>query len=556
MNINLDNGLKVSLTKKDFLASGGEGSVYVKGSEAFKIYTDVKKVMPKQKIKELSVLKHPSIVNPQHIVFDDQNNILGYSMKYIPRDSTFVLCELFNKAFKDRNQLSQKYIIELIKKFREQVEYCHKQNIFIVDLNEMNFLVSKTWDNIYFIDTDSYQTPSYKATAIMDSIKDVHALKFDENTDWFSFGIVTFNLLTGIHPYKGNHTITDFVERMKKNISVFNKDVKYPPFIKNSLQQIPSGYLDWYRALFEQGKRLSPPIDIMQTIVIPIIQSTHSVHANIIEILYFEATDNSTVIKYFDNNVVLTSDYFILNKKIDNKVAPYSHIYYESRINSYISFISSNGKLRAYDISHSKSIECDLQSYNIFSYGNRVYCQQEDYISEISTIVLNNSSAIILVPVAQISSKSTLCLDGFAIQNLLGTYYFSLFPESKKHYQIKISELDSYRVISGKFDKNIVMVIAEKLGKYFKFILKFNKDYDKYVCTIIEDSERINFTCLPTGVVINVNETNNLELFTIKLDDNTVKIIQDTDFSDKMLDSVDNNVIYYENNKVFNIRLK
>ena len=46
----------VSLSNNDFLAKGGEGEVYVKGSTAYKIYTDKSKMIPAGKIQELSSL--------------------------------------------------------------------------------------------------------------------------------------------------------------------------------------------------------------------------------------------------------------------------------------------------------------------------------------------------------------------------------------------------------------------------------------------------------------------------------------------------------------------
>lgn len=129
----------------------------------------------------------------------------------------------------------------------------------IVDLNELNILVKDTtFDDVYFIDVDSYQTKSFPATAIMDSIRDRHATSYTNNTDWFSYGILSFQLFTGIHPFKGKHNKYSLLDdRMLHNISVFNKEVSIPPIV--SLTSIPQVYKDWYIALFEEGKRLGPP---------------------------------------------------------------------------------------------------------------------------------------------------------------------------------------------------------------------------------------------------------------------------------------------------------
>lgn len=58
----------------------------------------------------------------------------------------------------------------------------------MVDLNELNVLVGSSFVEPFMIETDSYQTPSYRATAIMDSIRDrlVPTGQFALLTDWFS----------------------------------------------------------------------------------------------------------------------------------------------------------------------------------------------------------------------------------------------------------------------------------------------------------------------------------------------------------------------------------
>src|SRR6185503_5179382 len=73
----------------------------------------------------------------------------------------------------------------------------------------------------------------------------------------------------GIHPYKGNYPplqqIADKTNkldtRMRNNVSVLHRDVTVPasclPFTV-----IPPVYLDWYRAVFEEGQRLAPPDNV------------------------------------------------------------------------------------------------------------------------------------------------------------------------------------------------------------------------------------------------------------------------------------------------------
>ena len=162
----------------------------------------------------------------------------------------------------------------MIRKAQSIVQDVHKVGIIIVDLNEMNFLVDKKFKELYFIDVDSYQTPSFPATAIMESIRDRQTNTFSTLTDWFSFGIVSFEMFIGIHPFKGKHpSIKTMDERMKANMPVFHKDVKYPN-VCQPFDIIPQAYKNWYKAMFFEGKRLPPPLEAVEVIIIPQVVTT------------------------------------------------------------------------------------------------------------------------------------------------------------------------------------------------------------------------------------------------------------------------------------------
>src|SRR5438128_3342277 len=95
---------KVSLGQADFVARGGEASVYARGEVAFKVYTDPRKMLPPAKIQELSALTHPSIIRPQTVLLDGRNHPVGYTMRRVP--DAHVLCQLFNRAFRERHGIT------------------------------------------------------------------------------------------------------------------------------------------------------------------------------------------------------------------------------------------------------------------------------------------------------------------------------------------------------------------------------------------------------------------------------------------------------------------
>jgi DNA-binding helix-hairpin-helix protein with protein kinase domain len=105
---------ELTLTQNDFLASGGEASVYKKGNKAYKIYTDINKMISVSKIQELAVLNDPHIIKPQDILLNSKNELIGYNMELVPK--SYSICQLFTKAFRQREHLEHPTMFELIKK--------------------------------------------------------------------------------------------------------------------------------------------------------------------------------------------------------------------------------------------------------------------------------------------------------------------------------------------------------------------------------------------------------------------------------------------------------
>jgi serine/threonine protein kinase len=548
-----------TLDKRHYISSGGEGSIYVKNGIAYKIYTKQSHMIPEGKIMELSVLTSPEIIKPEKILLDTGSTPVGYTMKYIQH--TVSICQAFTKAFKDRNNIKPKQIIELVKQFRGNVQHCHDKNILIVDLNEMNFLINKDkFDTIYFIDVDSYQTKSYPATAIMDSIRDRHSKKFDENTDWFSFGIITFQLFTGLHPYKGKHaTIKSLDERMLKNVSIFNKDVSIPPTAADPAQSVPRAFLEWYRAIFEDGKRFPFPTDtdtlvIVQAPKVRVLSGTDNFDIKELfkfedDIIYYKCVNG-------DNIFITTKGLYKETSGLDDKVKANAYIGVTPIYQQIISATIENRKLQLYNVNTGLNIPFDFIAMDLFAYKDRIYVVHGEHISELQfTEPFPNKTFVSIKPVCNIIPNATQIFDGMALQNLLGMYHASIFPIAGNHYQIKLPELSGYRVIDAKYQDRVMMIIGEQKGKYDKFIFCFDETFN-YTLRKLEDisSNEINFTVLDNGICVHGTESC-VELFHYKKI-NDIKQINDNILFDTKLCNKGNDVYFIKDNKMFSLKMK
>jgi len=557
---NSGNTNEITLTNSNYISSGGEGAVYKRNGWAYKIYANPDKALPRAKLAELSILQLENIIKPKSMVLNKDHIIIGYMMKYIPKSVS--LCQLFTRSFKDRNGIDPEKTLDIINSLRDGIKHCHDNGILIVDVNELNFLVKdKTFNEVYFIDVDSYQTPTYKATAIMDSIRDRHTTDWSTGTDWFSFGILAFQLFIGIHPYKGKHPKYKGIDqRMLENISVFNKDVKLPGAAM-PLDVIPDIYKAWFKSIFDSGNRLAPPFENIDTIIVSAqIREIEGTDNFIIELLQ----SYDTPIVDVDDNIVLTTEGLHLSHMftLDKEVKTYAQIAKPPGNNYVLAATADMNLLKLYNVSTGKYLQMeDIWVDQVMSYNNILYIKSGETIFELDFINIKEDTTLFgLYPLCNVLPEATHIFPGVIIQELLGAYYVSIFPKAKTHIQTRMKELSGYRIIDAKYESNVLIILAEntKNKKYDNIIIKFSPKLNDYSVRIIEDVDysNINFTVLDNGICVYMNHENHVELFFNKKDSNDVKIIKDMVLAGGKFFHDGNTTLLARAEKLYKIKMK
>lgn len=557
----------ISLTDRNFIAKGGEGSVYAIGNTAYKVYDDPSKVIEGKKVTELAVLTHPNIIKPEHSLVNQKNQVIGYTMRYV--SNTHPLCQLFTKAFKQRNMIEHDTIMSLIKKFREMIAHIHHKGIVVVDLNEMNFLASEKFDELFAIDVNSYQTPSFPATAIMDSIRDRHCKnKFDENTDWFSWAIITFQMIIGIHPYKGRHPKFESVAldqrldaRMKSNISVFHSGSSVPK-VCYSFDVIPPALKQWYIGVFENGLRIKPPenFEMLSPVIVAVEKKMQGKCFDIKEITSY----SKEIIRHWyhaGTRVVLTTEELYVDKrqyhvKGEWKIAFTKH-------GRPIAVIINMGKLELIDLDNGKSIPCISSAQGILEYNGDLYILNGDNLLRLEFLELPASKIPAFTNCGKVMDVpgATTVYDGVIIQNMLGKWFATIKPSSKEFYNIPLDELDGYQIVDAKFANKVLGVIGinRKTGKYSRFIMRLASDYKSYDLRIVKDVvfTGLNFTVNNNGICALIDEEERFEAFANVKDAGGMKQIDDPDVpGDIKLSHEDAAIVFYKGNTLYSIKMK
>jgi len=523
---------QLRLGKSEFKAQGGEGAVYVKGSSAYKIYADPSRCITQAKIDELSALVQPNIIRPLELIIDSRNRPVGYSMRSVGKG--YSLCQLFPKAFRQRNNLTPELTLRLVRQLQTGVMHIHSCGILIVDLNEMNFLVSADFKELFFIDVDSYQTPSFPATVLMESVRDRHATSFSTGSDWFSFAVVSFQMFVGIHPFKGTYSAfqhlpdnaTKLDARMRANISVLHQGVSVPaaclPF-----SVIPPNYLDWYRAVFEQGRRLAPPQAAQAVITVVDPTVTPAIATGRFDVREVREFDSEVI--WHDGVITVTERSVYFNDRQYARPPFDVKLIVTPRRQHLIAAYHDGTQLKFHDLTIDRLIETQVEGEEVLLSHGRLYIKQHEHIFAIDFIELPNNTLLGMRVVANVMMNSTRMFEGVAIQNLLGANYASLPSFSGGCHQVRMAELDGAQIVNAKLYRNVLIVVVITAGRYDKYVFRFAKDFGSYDVRKLADvaTSDIEFTVLDTGVVLHVVDDDKLEVFASLKDSTKLSVLED-----------------------------
>jgi serine/threonine protein kinase len=530
---------QVQLGRTEFKAQGGEGAVYVKGQTAYKLYTDPARCIAQAKIDELSLLVQPNIIRPVHLILDGTNTAVGYTMRAVGKAHS--LCQLFPKAFRQRNNITPEITLRLVRQLQTGVLHIHSRGVLVVDLNEMNFLVSTDFAELFFIDVDSYQTPSFPATALMETVRDRHATAHTTGSDWFAFAVVSFQMFVGIHPFKGTYgplqhlpdNAAKLEARMRGNISVLHAGVTVPAACL-PLAVIPQSYLDWYRAVFEQGQRVPPPQSVQAAIPLAAARMARTVASHSFEITEIHEFDSEII--WHDGVITVTEQSVYFDGKKYARPSFDAKFAITPRQRHLIGAYDDGTKLRFEDLTVGRRIETTIEGEQIMLSHGQLYIKQHESIFAIDFVELPNNLSLGIKAVANVMINSTRMFDGVAIQNLLGTNYVSIPTASGGCHQVRLAELDGAQIVNAKLYRRVLMVVVTTSGRYDKYIFRFAKDFSSYDLRRLVDvaTTDIEFTVLDTGVVLHLTDDDELEIFSSAKESAKLSLLDDPALKDEL----------------------
>lgn len=253
-------------SKYKYVAGGGEADIYEYNTKyLLKVFNDNVKLDIKEKKIDLWLNEKeiPGFVSPVEKV-----NIDGIFKSYMLENikNSEAISMFIKKKHIKLMKITNKDLVGLMLDASKKLEELHKSNKTAGDISENNILV-KFINGLYiafYIDNDSFGIGNLPADAYTEIYTDPKAYdktgraNLNKKTDMYAFAILTFKILTRLHPFNGTYIKDEnmnTLERMKNKISVLGKyDITIPHMIP-CWDWISPELLDTLYEIFEKDKR-------------------------------------------------------------------------------------------------------------------------------------------------------------------------------------------------------------------------------------------------------------------------------------------------------------
>lgn len=275
----------------DIIGSGGEADVYkVSNHHVVKLFKkpdhstligfpeDQKAAAERIRVHQTKLKDYPKgnlptgVIVPEKLVTDKSGTIIGYSMPLI--ENIEVLKKYGDMSYR-QNGISNDIISPIYGILHQNVEALHNVNVCIGDFNDLNVLVSNNHDQVYMIDTDSYQFGKYICGVFTEKFVDPTlcslasrggqtimqlAHQHNNNSDWYAFAVMFFRSLLCVGPYDGIYNPKDKSKKIPHphrpmyRITVFNPDVRYPKDTPH-YSLLPDDLLQYFHEILEKDSR-------------------------------------------------------------------------------------------------------------------------------------------------------------------------------------------------------------------------------------------------------------------------------------------------------------
>jgi hypothetical protein len=516
----------LSLGPGDHVATGGEGHIFraKKGKFsglAIKVWDDPARAardrMP-DRLKILATLNHPSVVAPGPLVLDLSGRVTGFSMPFV--DGGWAMPLAFTNDWRASQPFTTPDAIAFAAAMRETVRAVHSAHVVMGDANELNII--GTGGLPRYIDVDSWIPRGFTGDKILPTIRDWHSPAFSAEADWFAWAVTTFQLLVGIHPYRGTHpgfARSDFEGRMKAKASVFDTDVRLPAAVR-PFSVIPPALVGWYRDVFMKGYRGLPPDPAaIQVAVTAAVTAPTTLSGGALEItdLY---TIPAVALRTVAPGILLLTDGTLLNladgRKLgrgDTKAA-----YIRLPDGSLASAKTEDGRvvfavIRGTPGEKPVYQDSGIAAIAVWASANRLFAVVHDGLLELQAFSSSKGDTAVTGRKWSLTPDATAFGDGLALYDALGAKFLIAPFGQGAVAVIRVKDLDGLKPVAMlRRGRAGVMTLLDRKGGYVRAILVFSEDYSGCSLTLTPaDTGDLSDVITDSGLILRFDSSGHLE---------------------------------------------
>jgi hypothetical protein len=346
-------------------------------------------------------------------------------------------------------------------------------------------------------------------------------------------------------------------KRMRERLSALGPAVRLPNACL-PLTVIPSGYRDWMHAVLQDGKRLPPP-DASGIATAEVVTAaarvfgTGSISVELYMELEGEVLDHVVTGMH---ELTMTTTGLYLDGRLVRPRLPSSNmlIGFSERQGEPLAVGLNDSNVFLVPMSKAPPVSLNIAAREISGYAGRFYVRTRNNVVELDMEHIGGSFVV-----ASTLEHASQLFDGCVVSSMLGSAFVSLFSKSRSAPQVRIPELDDYRVIEAKYVKKVLMVLGTRKGAYDRLIFRFDDTHSAYDIRVVEgvSPEALNFVVLDgSGVVVSITEDGQIEAFSAKKDSAGQRIIADEAIgSDMKLVLLKGGVGFVRGEKIFRLRM-
>lgn len=517
--VHLEGRGDLRVTPADYVTSGGEGHIYRPGaaSLALKIWDDPGRAISGrmvEKLRLLAALSAPEIIAPQTLARDSQGNIIGYVMPWV---TGWDLPLAFTNDWRATNGFGDADALAFAEKMRTTTQFVHSNSIIMGDANDLNIIGAKGAPR--YIDVDPWLPPGFAGDKIMPTVQDWHSQPFSRDADWFAWGVVTFQLLTGTHPYRGTHPDFkrgDMEGRMKANVSVFDRQTRLNAAVR-PLASIPLPLLDWYRAVFQDAARgvMPPTINARASAPVAVPITLKSGGRLAVAKAFAIGAD---FIRMAAPDVMLLADGSLISM-------PDGRLIGHSGPDMTLARLSSGGLLAASidrGIVHFSPIgdptqaSAKIAALAVWSAANRLFALVPDGILELGPRNVQNRHLLLPGRKWSLNANATILGDGAAVYDAIGAKYLVVPQSGTAVAMVRVREIDGMKPVGILANRKITALsLIDRTGAYHRATIIISADLASCAVTMAPaDDGSLTDIILDNGLVLWIDASGDLNMLT------------------------------------------